>query len=86
MKEKRISDQFNNRIVELAKKTDEEIGKIVDDHLNVMETLGKHPNLWEYLETYDNTLIAVIQDLFGLREMKRRMLLKSRATEGKKTE
>jgi len=83
MKEKRIMDQFINRTIELAKKTNEEIEKIADDYVEVKKSLGKPPKSWEYLETYDNAVIAVIQCLLNLRGNKRTMLIKKMAEKQK---
>jgi len=64
MKEDRISSELHSRVVELVKKTHEEIGKLVDDYVGVKISLGKpRPNYFEYLEVYDSTVISFISML-----------------------
>jgi hypothetical protein len=61
-----------------------EIGKIVSDYVEVKRRLGKPPKFWEYLETYDNAVIAVVQCLLEFRGNKRTMWIRKMAEEAKR--
>ena len=71
MKEKEITKQFIDRTVEMAKRDHDEILKMVNDYVEVKKSLGKQPSFWEWLEAYDNAVVAVIQSLLHIRGMTR---------------
>jgi len=79
---KTIGDQFSNELSKLAVKTEKEIQQMHDDYVEMVKgRSGKQPELFAYLETYDNMIITVIQNLLNIRRKKRFKHLKRRIAE-----
>ena len=83
MKEKEIMKQFIDRTVEMAKRDHDEILKMVNDYVEVKKSLGKQPSFFEWLEAYNNAVIAVIQSLLHLRGTFRTMQIQKMAEKEK---
>lgn len=87
MKEKKrqaktVADQFKNELVKLAQRTDTEIQQMLDDYIEVMKSaVGNPPQLYQYLEAYDNMTIVFIQNLLQIRTDKRDLLMKESISE-----
>jgi len=83
MKEENIADQFIQRTYDLAKKTDDEIRKMVNDYVEAKKSLGKSPKFWEQLEAYSNITIAFIQTLLQIKGTFRTLQIKRLAEQEK---
>ena len=79
MKEDRISGEFVDRVLELVKKTHEEIVKLAGDYMEVKKSLGKTPTYFEYLEVCDNLVITFIDNLTSFQTTMRAMHIKRMA-------
>jgi len=75
LREANLSDQFNKRTLDLAKKTFAEILEIAEDQRKVRGSLGEKPNLWKIFEDQDNVVITIIQQLCDLRTLSRNLML-----------
>ncbi len=79
---KTVADQFKNELVKLAQRTDTEIQQMLDDYIEVMKSaVGNPPQLYQYLEAYDNMTIVFMQNLLQIRTDKRDLLMKKSISE-----
>lgn len=72
--------------MKLANKIHNEIQQMLEDYVEARKSrFRKPPKLIEYLETYDNMIITVIQNLLNIRTKKRLKHLERRMAELEET-